>query len=244
MLNKEKHEFVMIQILKDIYTNVSIAPLLGFKGGTAAYLFYRLPRFSVDLDFDFLGETEAERETVFTEMKKILEQYGVLKDEQRKFMTIFFLLSYGVGDHGIKIEVNLRPTGARYHLKNYLGIPMLVVAQESMFAGKLIALTKRKVFAPRDLYDTHFFLKNGWGVDERVLTSYGVDSAERYLRLCADFVGSLAQENLLAGLGELIDEKQKIWVREKLRDETAFLLRAYAKSLARTKETKSDLDSA
>ena len=61
-----------------------------------------------------------------------------------------------------------------------------------------------------------------------------------YLRLCADFVGSLAQENLLAGLGELIDEKQKIWVREKLRDETAFLLRAYAKTTAKAGETRSD----
>lgn len=34
MLNKEKHQLIMGQILKDIYTDISIASLLGFKGGT------------------------------------------------------------------------------------------------------------------------------------------------------------------------------------------------------------------
>ena len=41
-------------ILKDIYADITINSLLGFKGGTCAYFFYNLPRFSVDLDFDLL----------------------------------------------------------------------------------------------------------------------------------------------------------------------------------------------
>ena len=48
----------MGQILKDIYTDASISSLLGFKGGTCVYLFYNLPRFSVDLDFDLLTINE------------------------------------------------------------------------------------------------------------------------------------------------------------------------------------------
>ena len=54
MLDIQKHKFILVSILKDIYSNSSLGPLLGFKGGTAAYLFYKLPRFSVDLDFDLL----------------------------------------------------------------------------------------------------------------------------------------------------------------------------------------------
>lgn len=50
MLNKEKHQLVMAQILKDIYSDIALASLLGFKGGTAANIFYGSPRFSVDLD--------------------------------------------------------------------------------------------------------------------------------------------------------------------------------------------------
>ena len=55
-LDYSKHKSILLQILKDIYSDTSIAPYLGFKGGTAALLFYDLPRNSVDLDFDLLDE--------------------------------------------------------------------------------------------------------------------------------------------------------------------------------------------
>ena len=65
------HKNILIHILKDIYTNTEIGPILGFKGGTAAYLFYDLSRFSVDLDFDLL---DAEKEDlVFEKIKNILQ---------------------------------------------------------------------------------------------------------------------------------------------------------------------------
>ena len=57
-LNISVHRNILLQILKKIYSDANIAPYLGFKGGTAAYLFYRLDRFSVDLDFDLLDETK------------------------------------------------------------------------------------------------------------------------------------------------------------------------------------------
>ena len=54
------HRTILFQILKDVYTDTSIAPYLGFKGGTAAFMFYGLDRFSVDLDFDLLDESREE----------------------------------------------------------------------------------------------------------------------------------------------------------------------------------------
>ena len=51
-LDITKHKTHLTNILIDIYKNSSLAPILGFKGGTAAMLFYKLPRFSVDLDFE------------------------------------------------------------------------------------------------------------------------------------------------------------------------------------------------
>ena len=50
-LDRSKHRIVMTQLLLDFYKDSMISPLLGFKGGTAAMMFYDLPRFSVDLDF-------------------------------------------------------------------------------------------------------------------------------------------------------------------------------------------------
>lgn len=60
MLNKDLHRAVLINTLNTIYSDSQIRTLVGFKGGTAAVLFYKLPRFSVDLDFDLLDESKKE----------------------------------------------------------------------------------------------------------------------------------------------------------------------------------------
>ena len=73
MINKEKHQLIMGQVLKDIYTDISIASLLGFKGGTCAYFFYGLTRFSVDLDFDLLDSKEENKTLIFDKVKAIIE---------------------------------------------------------------------------------------------------------------------------------------------------------------------------
>ena len=54
MTDINKHKFFLVSILKDIYSDIELANSLGFKGGTAQMLFYDLPRFSVDLDFNLL----------------------------------------------------------------------------------------------------------------------------------------------------------------------------------------------
>ena len=82
----------MGQILKDIYTDVSISPLLGFKGGTCAYFFYKLPRFSVDLDFDLLEITNENKKIVFEKVVAILSKYGQIKDQHTKRVTVFVQL--------------------------------------------------------------------------------------------------------------------------------------------------------
>jgi len=70
MLNKEKHQLIMGQILKDIYTDVSISSLLGFKGGTCAYFFYGLGRFSADLDFDLFSTKNSAQKLVFEKVSE------------------------------------------------------------------------------------------------------------------------------------------------------------------------------
>jgi len=226
MLNKEKHQLIMAQILKDIYSDISLASLLGFKGGTAAHFFYDLPRFSVDLDFDLLDDSELNRALASEKVKRILTKYGEIKDEQSKFSTIFFSLSYGAGEHQIKVEINNRKTGASYEMKNYFGIPMLVSAKESMFSAKLITLTGRKEFAARDLFDVYFFLKKNWDTDEKVFANYDIVSEKEHIKKCIAFIEDVQENNLLKNLGELIDEKQKSFVRTKIKSETIFLLKA------------------
>src|SRR3989338_1045621 len=129
-LNNEIHKNVLIKILKNIYSDSTIGSILGFKGGTAACLFYELDRFSVDLDFDLL-DTEKEN-YVFERVKNILEPHGQIKDISMKRFNLFYLLSYNKvkGAQNVKVEINRRNFGSKYIVKPYLGIPMKGMIQE------------------------------------------------------------------------------------------------------------------
>jgi predicted nucleotidyltransferase component of viral defense system len=223
MLDINTHKTILLQILKDIYTDTSLGPALGFKGGTAAYLFYRLGRFSVDLDFDLLDSEQ--ESSVYKKLEAIVGQYGVIKEKHRKQHTLLFVLSYDDQAQNIKIEVNLRNFGSSFQLKNYLGVPMLVMVREDMFAHKLVAMLERKTTANRDVYDVWHFLKNRWPVNKQIVEKRTGMSFKNYLRKCLAFVESLNDRNILAGMGELLDGKQKSWVRANLKKDTIFLLK-------------------
>ena len=223
MFDPTKHKVLLIQILKDIYSDTTLRTLLGFKDGTAALLFYDLPRLSVDLDFDLLDPDK--KEIVFPLVKNILANHGSVRDATEKRYTLFYLLNYQAGKQSVKLEISKRKSGGRFELKNYLGIPMLVMKQEDMIAAKLSALLTRKKFAMRDVYDVWFFSKNNWSINKQLLQEKTGLSLKPALEKAIDIVSSLNKNQLLQGLGELLGPKQKDWVKEKLQEETIFYLR-------------------
>ena len=230
MLNKDRHQLLMGQILRDIYADISIAPLLGFKGGTCAYFFYDLPRFSVDLDFDLLKSEERIEKSVFEKIKNIAEAYGAVKDCYIKRNTIFALMSYGEEDRNIKIEISTRELPEiekNYELKEYLGISMLAAKKEYLFAGKLAALTLRGETAMRDIYDIYYFAKNGWEFNEEIVEFYAGKKIKEHLKDCIALVEKIKDSEILQGLGELVEEGKKDWIRRHLRREVVFLLNNY-----------------
>lgn len=231
MLNRSMHQLLMGQILKDIYTDIEISLLLGFKGGTCAYFFYNLPRFSVDLDFDLLSTNEENQKMVFTKITNILKKYGTIKDQRIKRYTIFSLLSYGDVDHNIKVEINHRNQEENlqkhFTIKKYLGISMLVAKQEYLFTSKLIALTSRRETAMRDIYDIYFFAKNNWSIDIELLQTRTEKKINKYLTECIAFVEKIKSNQILQGLGELLTPKEKLWVKNHLISDTVFMLKNY-----------------
>ena len=223
MLDRNIHKTILLQILKDIYTNSSMGPVLGFKGGTAAHLFYDLGRFSVDLDFDLLDE--AKDDDIFKKMESLLRDYGAIKEKRKKLNTLFFLLSYNERAQNIKVEINRRNFGSRYELKSYLGISMLVMVREDMFSHKLVAMLERTKTANRDVFDIWHFLKNRWPINKEIVKMRTHQDFGDYLMKCVAFVESMNDCGILAGIGELIDDKQKAWVKANLKKDTAFLLK-------------------
>ncbi|MDP1764062.1 MAG: nucleotidyl transferase AbiEii/AbiGii toxin family protein [Sediminibacterium sp.] len=78
-MNINKHKSYLVRILKDIYEDIQLGSLLGFKGGTALMLFYDLPRFSVDLDFHLI---QPKKEVIaFERIRSIVLKYGKIDDE-------------------------------------------------------------------------------------------------------------------------------------------------------------------
>jgi predicted nucleotidyltransferase component of viral defense system len=231
MVNIEMHRGNLLDILRAIYSDTLLRVGLGFKGGTAAVIFYGLPRFSVDLDFDLLDQDK--KEEVFQRVKKILPRFGKLMHAQEKHYTLFFLLSYKQGERGLKIDISKRPLRSQYLVKNYLGVSMLVMKEEDMVTFKLSALLTRKKFATRDLFDLWFFLKNQWQIDEKILKENTSLTLSQALKKAQTQVKKVKATELLAGLGELLDNKQKSWVKEKLQDELIFYLRLYLSNISK-----------
>jgi len=219
----------MGKILKDIYEDVSISSLIGLKGGTCAYLFYGLPRFSVDLDFDLLSAEK--KEQISEKIGKILKNYGEVKNNLVKHNTIFSILSYGEEDHNIKIGINTRPSGLNirgfYEIKEYLGISVSAGKPDYLFAGKLSALTLRKETAMRDIYDVWYFSKNNWDINRDFIKERTGKSIKEQLSECISVIEKVKDSEVLRGLGELLDEKEKNWVRNNLKSEVLFALKNY-----------------
>jgi predicted nucleotidyltransferase component of viral defense system len=221
--NFEKHKDIMVNILKDIYINTSLGPILGFKGGTAALLFHDLPRFSVDLDFDLLDA--GQEEYVFERVKEIVGKYGKVKSQKKKYFTLFFELSYLDKDRNIKVEINRRSFGSRYEVLNYYGISMKVMIKEDMFANKLVAMYERVERTNRDIFDLWFFLQNGWPINKDLVEKRSGMSYGELLSQCIKKLEKVSNEQILSGMGELLSEKQKDWAKAKLKIEILFLLR-------------------
>lgn len=227
MLNITTHKLVMNKIVKRIYSDISIASLLGFKGGTALYMLYGLPRFSVDLDFDLLDATK--EDLVFAKVSKIVKSLGDVREQREKHFTLFWLISYEKGQKQVKVEMSKRSLNSSYEVKSYLGIPIQVMKKEDMFTHKLTALLERRQLANRDIFDIWFMLDNNWDINQELLESSVKMSSAAYLQKCLSLLENSPPKSILDGLGELLDNKMKAWVKEKLLQETIFLLKVRLK---------------
>jgi len=217
-----RHKTILFQLLKDIYSDTSISPFLGFKGGTAAVMFYNLDRFSVDLDFDLLDEKK--KDEVFNKVLEIAKKHGVIKESYIKRYNLFILLSYEDKARNIKIEINRRSFGSRYEMKTYLGVSILTMVLEDMFAHKLVAMYERMNKTSRDIYDVWFFLSKRFPINENIIKSRTGMDFNDFLKVCITKLEEFDNKKIMEGLGELLTDGQKNWVKRKLLSETISLL--------------------
>jgi len=218
MFDISKHRHILFELINGIYRS-HIGAFLGLKGGTMAYYFLGLDRFSIDLDFDLLDHSK--KEIIIEELPFLLEEYGRIKEKADKKATILFVLNYENGGKNIKIEISKRMLKKEaYIFANFYGTDVLIMKPEFAFAEKLIACTQRNKIASRDFYDVYFYLKEGILPDK---VSVEIGSEKDYRQYLQDLIifteKNLTDQNILHGLGELVNEKQKYWIKSNLKRE-------------------------
>lgn len=220
-----RHKYLMLQILKDIYSDAQLASVIGFIGGTALMFFYQLPRFSVDLDFNLLDA--GKEEEVFQRVRKILLKYGKIHDEAVKFYGPLLVLDYGAGERKLKVEISNRQYPDHYEWRNLLGVNIRVLTEADMFAHKLCALLDRTETTNRDIFDCWFFLNRRTAINREIVEMRMGCPLEEYLQRCIDSLKQMPDRSLLNGLGELTDAQMKSFVRNQLLPETIQLMQMF-----------------
>lgn len=227
-LDKKKHKRLMTELLVQI--EKKIGGKLVFKGGTMAMLFYNLPRFSRDLDFDILHSLNKEEKQ---KIEQAIQKKGRLKDRKEKHFTLFYLLSYDESEENIKIEFNKRVSEYNsYNTKHLYGVPIKITDRPTSFSHKLLALTQRKNPVSRDLFDVNFYLQNEFELKEEIIQETLDLRLQEYIPQVIGFIeDTFNKKNILHGLGELLDEQQKEWAKKGLKDETIYLLKNYQQEI-------------
>lgn len=225
MTDINRHRLILVQILKDIYSDIRLSGLLGFKGGSALMFFYDLPRFSVDLDFNLLeGEKE---DFVYDRVREVLTRYGNISDAAMKFHGPLLVLDYGAGERKLKIEISNRLFDDRYEIRNLLGINVRVMVAADMFAHKLCALLDRRSMAARDIFDCWFFMKNRMPVNTAIVEARMHQPYKEFIQRCIERIETLHGSTVMQAVGELINDDIKKFVRTGLIAETVTLMKFY-----------------
>jgi hypothetical protein len=150
-----------------------------------------------------------------------------MHDEAQKFHGSVLVLNYGFGQSKLKVEVSNRNYGDLYESKNFMGIEVKAMKISNMFSHKLCALLDRKTIATRDIFDCWFFMNTQTPVIQSIIESRMNMPYADYLQNCIEMIETLPKKNFLDGLGDLLGQEMKNFVRNKLREEVLTLLHFY-----------------
>lgn len=224
-MDKNKHKLYMAQILSLIFKDKDLCNVMAFKGGTSLMFFHGLNRFSTDLDFNILDTDKIDM--VYDKVRAILIRFGTIDDEAKKLFGPVLVLNYGKGERMLKVEISQRQYPNHYEMRSLVGTDIRVMTMPDMFAHKLCAMGER--LSPRDIFDVCFFLQKHTEINEEIITLRTGKSVSEYAAWCAQHVYEASPKILMQGLGEvLVDAKSKIFVKNKLIEETASLLELFS----------------
>lgn len=229
-----RHKAWLYRTLSALVDDVVLAQVLSFKGGTCAAMLGLLDRFSVDLDFDFVGEKK-DLPAIRQRMEKIFKDLGLTIKDQSKVTPQYFL-KYQASEserNTVKIDVTFPPVQAnQYEKKRFTEIDRIITCQtpETMFANKLVAIIdryeKRGVVAGRDVYDIHHFFERGLRYTREVIEERTKKPVKNFFQDLIVFIEKQVTDDLLTqDLSVLVPYEKFRIIRKTLKAETLMFLR-------------------
>ena len=226
------HKSQLNRLLIEIVDEPLLAQSLAFKGGTCAALLGYLDRFSVDLDFDVIGDDKLiELRPLFHQIIDKLGMSIMLKFDK----VLFFQLRYPSKPRQrstLKVSASdIVPKANRYKTEYFPEIDRLMSSQtiETMFGNKLVALTDRfkqhKTIAGRDMYDIHHFFIQGYTYNREVIQERTGLEPHEYFKELLEFIKSNVNQTIFnEDLNSLLPTRQFQQIRKILLPETIALL--------------------
>ncbi len=237
------HKAWLYRLLSAIYDSQILAGFLYFKGGTCAAMLGWLDRFSIDLDFDFVGE-DKDLGIVRNEMEKVFTELGlIIKDKSRK-VPQYFLKYPAVGSSArntIKIDATYPPPKSNiYAPHRFADIDRIIYCQtiETMFANKLVTVLDRwekyHSIAGRDIYDIHHFFLNGRRYEEAVIRERRNQTSREFMKELVDFIDKkVSQTTIDQDINHLISPDKFQKIRQVLKKEVLMFLKDEAARIDR-----------
>ena len=157
---------------------------LVFKGGTCLYKFYKLDRFSEDIDFSAVRNIDVN--SLMNSLILDLERLGVksvIHTKKEPYNSVLITLrvegplyagkpttyaNIGI-DINMKSQVHVEPELLSYRsvYPEVTTVSALCMKKEEIFAEKIRAIMTRK--RARDLFDLHFLIENGVHCSEELI---------------------------------------------------------------------------
>jgi len=241
------HRAWLYRTLSHIFDNSFLAGVLAFKGGTAAAMLGYLDRFSLDLDFDFLGES-GDIPRARQHMEKIFSLTELTVRDKSAVIPHYILKYPSANDarNTIKIDMALPPPAANsYEPKRFIEIDRIILCQtrDTMVANKLVAVMDRyrktgKV-AGRDMYDVHQFFLKGFSYNEGVIRELSGKEPRAFFSDLIEFVERhITQQVIDQDLNRLLPPEQFKRMRKILKQEALALLRGELRLLSSSPQAR------
>ena len=195
---------------------------IAFKGGTALKLFYGLPRYSEDIDYDILPKADGEK--LLEVITRLFEkQKWEITDQALKYYTLLFEIRFAGVERNfrLKIEISTRQKQFDTTIVALRGVPVLTLEPSFLMTEKLFTFIERG--AGRDIFDAWYILNNAYPLNESMIQKSFGDERSFFLNILTK-VEKADSKKISRDTGKLLGADYRNWMKTSFLADLEFLI--------------------